>query len=626
MTMVFGISLPVLFGQLLIGLINGSFYAILSLGLAVIFGMLHVINFAHGTFYMLGAFAAWALLAQLGIGYWPALVIVPLLVGLLGYLFERTFLSRLHGLSPLYGLLLTFGAALMIEGTFRSAFGTAGQPYPIPDSLKSAFNLGFMILPAYRAWIIAASLLVCLATWYLIEKTRIGAYLRAATENATVVQAFGINVPRLMAFTYALGIGLAAFAGVLAAPVYQVSPLMGQNIIIIVFAVVVIGGMGSILGAIVTGYALGVIEGLTKVFYPEAANTVIFVVMVLVLLLRPSGLFGRDGGQAEGSAHIAASATGAMRGRTVLLGMLALAAVVAVAPLFFYPIVLMQILCMILFAAAFNLLIGYVGLLSFGHAAFFGGAAYVCAYTIKQFGLTPELGIFAGVLFAAALGLAIGFLAIRRHGIYFAMITLAVAQMFYFLCLQLPQTGGDDGIQNVPRGNLFGLFSLESHQSMYAFVAVVFLAGMFAIWRIIHSPFGAILKSIRENEQRAISLGYRTDHYKIAAFTLSAALAGLAGATKVIVFQIAALGDVSWHLSGEVILMSLLGGIGTFLGPIVGATLVVGIEHSLATSFLPVPVVLGGVFVLCVLMFRRGIVGELGARLGKRSAARKAAG
>jgi branched-chain amino acid transport system permease protein len=616
MSMVFGFPLPVLLGQLLIGLINGSFYAILSLGLAVIFGMLHVINFAHGTFYMLGAFAAWALLAQLGIGYWPALIIVPLIVALMGYVLERTLLSRLHGLSPLYGLLLTFGVALMIEGTFRSVFGTAGQPYPIPDSLKRAFNLGFMILPAYRAWIIVASLAACLGVWLLIERTRMGAYLRAATENSTMVQAFGVNVPRLMALTYALGIGLAAFAGVLAAPVYQVSPLMGQNIIIIVFAVVVIGGMGSILGAIVSGYALGIIEGLTKVFYPEAANTVIFVVMVLVLLVRPSGLFGRDGGQAKGGAHVAASTTSRVRGSTALAGMIALAVAVGLAPLFFYPIVVMQILCMILFAAAFNLLIGYVGLLSFGHAAFFGGAAYVCAFAVKQFGLTPELGIVAGVLFAAALGLAVGFLAIRRHGIYFAMITLAVAQMFYFLCLQLPQTGGDDGIQNVPRGDLFGVFSLESNDSMYAFVAVVFLAGVFAIWRIINSPFGAILKSIRENEQRAISLGYRTDAYKVAAFTLSAALAGLAGATKVLVFQIAALGDVSWHLSGEVILMSLLGGIGTFLGPIVGATLVVGIEHSLATSPIPVPVVLGGVFILCVLAFRRGIVGELGARLG----------
>ncbi len=288
-----GIAPQALFGQLLLGLINGSFYAILSLGLAVIFGMLNVINFAHGALYMIGAFVAWLLLQYLGVGYWAALLISPIVVGLLGALIERTLLRRLYHLDHLYGLLLTFGLALIFEGMFRYKFGSSGQPYSIPEALTGGNNLGFMFLPTYRGWVVAASLVVCLATWFVIERTKLGSYLRAATENPTLVSAFGINVPRMILLTYAFGVGLAAFAGVLAAPIYQVSPLMGSNLIIVVFAVVVIGGMGSIMGSIITGFGLGIIEGLTKVFYPEASTTVIFLVMAIVLLIRPAGLFGR---------------------------------------------------------------------------------------------------------------------------------------------------------------------------------------------------------------------------------------------------------------------------------------------------------------------------------------------
>ncbi|MEZ2221092.1 branched-chain amino acid ABC transporter permease [Rhizobium sp. RCC_161_2] len=294
MTTIFGIPLQALLGQLLIGLINGSFYALLSLGLAIIFGMLRVINFAHGAFYMLGAFTAYLLLAYAGIGYWPALVLAPLIVGLFGAVVERLCLRQLYKIDPLYGLLFTFGMALTIEGTFRYLYGSSGQPYAVPAALAGAKNIGFMFLPVYRGWVVVASLVVCIGTWLLIEKTRLGAYLRAATENSVLVQVFGVNVPVLLTLTYGFGVALAAFAGVLAAPIYQVSPLMGSNMIIIVFAVVVVGGMGSIMGAIVTGYMLGVAEGLTKVFYPEASNIVIFVIMAIVLLLRPAGLFGRD--------------------------------------------------------------------------------------------------------------------------------------------------------------------------------------------------------------------------------------------------------------------------------------------------------------------------------------------
>src|SRR6478735_3265772 len=290
----FDISVPALMGQLTVGLINGSFYALLSLGLAVIFGLLNIINFTHGAQYMMGAFVAYILLEKLGLGYWWALIVAPLIVGATGVIIERLMISRLYKLDHLYGLLLTFGIGLIIEGVFRNEFGSSGLPYRIPAELSGAWDLGFMFMPIYRGWVVLFSLIICLITWLVIEKTRLGAYLRAATENAALVQAFGVNVPLLLTLTYGLGAALAGLAGVLAAPIYQVSPLMGSNLIIIVFAVVVVGGMGSILGAIVTGYVLGVLEGLTKVFYPEASSIVIFVIMAIVLLVRPAGLFGRE--------------------------------------------------------------------------------------------------------------------------------------------------------------------------------------------------------------------------------------------------------------------------------------------------------------------------------------------
>ncbi len=294
MTEVFGVPLLALLGQLLLGLVNGSFYALLSLGLAIIFGMLNIINFAHGAFYMMGAFAAWMLLAYFDVSYFSAMILAPVLVGTVGILMERLLLKRLHRLDPLYGLLLTFGLALILEGLFLNQFGVSGETYEVPDALGGAIDLGFMGVPKYRLWVVGVSTLVCLATWLVIEKTRLGSYLRAATENPQLTQAFGINVPLLVMLTYGFGVGLAALAGVMAAPIFQVSPLMGSNLIIVVFAVVVIGGMGSILGAILSGLALGVVEGLTKVYYPEASATVVFVIMAIVLILRPAGLFGKE--------------------------------------------------------------------------------------------------------------------------------------------------------------------------------------------------------------------------------------------------------------------------------------------------------------------------------------------
>ena len=291
---IFGIPLQAFLGQLLLGLVNGAFYAMLSLGLAVIFGLLGIVNFAHGALYMLGAFAAWIMMDQLGINYWGALILAPLVVGILGMVIERVFLKHLYKLDEIYGLLLTFGLTLIAEGIFRELYGVSGQSYPVPELLQGATNLGFMVLPNYRAWVVLVSLVVCLSTWYLIERTRLGAYLRAGTENAPLVQAFGINVPMMVMLTYGAGAALAALAGVLAAPIIQVNPLMGSNLIIVVFAVVVIGGMGSILGSVITGIGLGLVEGLTRVFYPEASSIVVFVVMVLVLMVRPAGLFGKE--------------------------------------------------------------------------------------------------------------------------------------------------------------------------------------------------------------------------------------------------------------------------------------------------------------------------------------------
>ena len=612
MTDIFGVSMQALTGQILLGLINGSFYALLSLGLAVIFGMLRVINFAHGAFYMLGGFVAWGLGQHLGLGYWWALWLAPLIVGIAGLVMERFLLRRLAGFDHLYGLLLTFGVALMLESAMQYVFGTGGMPYAIPSELAGGVNLGFMFLPKYRGWVVIASLVMCLATWLLIEKTRIGAYLRAATDNPVLVQNFGINVPVLITLTYGFGVALAAFAGVLAAPIYQVSPQMGSNLLIVVFAVVVIGGMGSLMGAVVTGLGVGVLEGLTKVFFPQMSAVVIFVLMIIVLLWRPRGLFGADAGSAGSGGGFA------VRVREVRLTplMLVLAIAVAVAlPFFVYPLTLMKILCFALFAASVNLLLGFGGLMSFGHAAFFGGASYVAAHAAKVWGLTPELAVLAGTGSSLVLGLLFGLVSIRRSGIYFAMITLALAQMVYFLALQMPFTGSEDGIQAVPRGKLFGVFSLADPLAMYAFVVVVTAFGFAVIRRLVHSPFGQVLRSLRENEPRAISLGYDVDRFKLLAFVISAGLAGLAGSTKALVVQLASLTDVAWQMSGLVILMVLLGGMGTFAGPLVGAALIIALDSYLSATSLPVNLVVGGVFVLCVLLFRRGIVGEMLHRL-----------
>ncbi|MCB1461838.1 MAG: branched-chain amino acid ABC transporter permease [Nitratireductor sp.] len=626
-----GIPPMLLFGQLMIGLINGVFYAMMSLGVAIIFGMLRIGNFVHGAQYMLGAFGAWYLLhlpdlfPGLGLpalGYWWALVIVPVAVGLVGAATERLFIRRVYDLEHAYGLLLTVGLAMVIEGLFNVRYGAAGQQYNVPETLKGVVNLGFMFLPIYRLWVIVAGIVVCVVTWFVIERTKLGSYLRAATENPDLVRAFGINVPRMLMLTYAFGVGLAGLAGVMAAPIYQVSPQMGQSIIITIFAVVVIGGMGSIFGAIFSGLMLGLIEGLTKVFYPQGSTTVIFVIMAIVLVFRPAGLFGK-----ETSAFHAADMSNARSDSFLENGRLwlpVLAVIGAALPFLVYPVFAMKMLCFALFASAYNLVFGYVGLLAFGHAAFFGASAYVAAQSAAVWGFPPELAILAGVAMATVIGALFGWLAIRRQGLYFAMITLALAQIVYFYAIQASWTHGEDGIQQVPRGYLFGMIDLDQPLNMYYFVLAIFLAGFALIYRIIHSPFGQVLKSVRENEPRAISLGYSTDRFKLIAFTLSAMLAGLAGGTKAIVFQIASLTDLHFMTSAEALLMSLIGGVGTLLGPIVGAVVVVTMQKEFASLGSWVVVVQGAAFVLCVLFLRKGVVGTLEEYLSNRQARRAA--
>jgi branched-chain amino acid transport system permease protein len=609
-------NIDALLGQLTVGLINGSFYALLSLGLAVIFGMLNIVNFAHGAQYMMGAYISWILLTYAGVDYWWSLILSPVVTGLVGILLERVLISRLYDKDHLYGLLVTFGLALIIQGLARIQFGSAGLRYSIPEELTGLWDFGFMILPLYRGWVIGFSLVICSLVWVVIEKTKLGSYLRAATENSILVGAFGINVPLLITLTYSGGVALAAFAGVLAAPIFSVSPNMGVDILNVVFAVVVIGGMGSISGSIVTGIALGLIEALTKYFYPPASNIIIFIVMILVLITRPEGLFGKMGGS---KAHALLERPDGERwwrdlsSITKNIAWLLIIVVAIATPFVVYPVFAMKILCFALFACAFNLLLGFGGLLSFGHAAYFGAAAYIVGYVLKFWGTTPELAVLIAVCCSSVLGFVFGMIAIQRQGVYFAMITLALGQFIYFTCIQLKVTGGEDGLQAVPRNKLFGFISLENNFVLYFIILSVTVASILFIYRVIHSPFGQVIKAIRDNEDRAISLGYRVNHFKVALFTLSAAFSGLAGALKSLVFEVASLIDVSGGTSAEVVMMTLVGGIGTVSGPVIGAIVVTTMEYYLAPFGAWVTVIQGAVFVVCVMIFREGIVGAIGS-------------
>jgi branched-chain amino acid transport system permease protein len=594
------------------GLINGAFYAMLSLGLAIIFGLLNTINVAQGDFYMVGAFGAVLLFDYFGLSYWYALLLAPLGVALLAVVFERTILKRIYKFGDLAGLMVTLGFGLVLEGIVRQKYGSAGLPYATPAQLGGILDLRFMFLPTYRAWVVAVAIVLCIGILIFIERTKLGSYLRAATENNILVLAFGVNVPRMVTLTYGLGAGLAAFAGVMAAPVYQVNSVMGSNIIISVFAVVIIGGLSSILGSIVAGFSVGIIEALTNVLYPQAANTVVFLMMALVLIFRPAGLFGHviDQIQEEGMSFVGTPAASQHRtgARWFALVVVVLG---IVAPLYIYPSFLMKALCFGLFAAAVGLLFSYAGIVSLGHAAFFGGAAYVTAHAAAVWNLPPEICILLGALTGAVLGAIFGWLGLRCRGVYFAMVTLAFAQMIYFIAWEAPFTHREEGIHGVPRGHLFGLIDLQQPLAMYYFVFAIAIAGFLLIRRIVHSPFGRVLSAIRDNEPRTISLGYNTRRHKLLAFVISASLAGVAGGVKAIAFQFATLTDVQWLTSGDVLLMVLVGGVGTIWGPWVGAFVLVALEQYLTQFGSWITTIQGVCFIACILVFRMGIVGEV---------------
>ncbi len=606
--------IELILGYLTIGVVNGSFYALLSLGLALIFGQLNILNMTHGAFYMMGAFVAWAAAKHLGLSYLFSLALAALSVASFGMLLERFLLRRTYGLDPLYGFMLTFGCATVIQGGFQAKFGSTGLPFAAPDWLSGGFDLGFLFFPAYRLWVVGVALAACALVWLFISRTRAGFILRASSENAAITGALGIRVPRVFTGTFALGAGLAGLAGALAGPIYQVSPLMGVDVLLVVFAIIVIGGMGSIGGTIASSYILAMIESFTQALVPQASSLVIFVFMCLVLLIRPQGLFGIV---AVRSHEFPAARLPWVRShdddrvvtqlRIAFVPLLAAAAIVLL-PTIFYPFYLMKIFCFAIFAASFNFLLGFAGLVSFGQAAMFGTAAYLTAYAAKEWLLAPEMAIAVGVGAALVLGLAMGALAIRRRGIYQAMITLAIAQMVYFCYVQAPFTHGEDGIQSVPRGLLFGLIDLRDDMNVYWVCAGAMFAVFLGLRRLLSSPFGMLLVAIRDNERRALSLGYAVNGYKLAAFGVAAFCAGLAGSLSAVVFQLATLSGAQWHLSGEAVLMALIGGIGTFAGPLVGAAVLVTMQQFLAPFGAWVQVIQGLVFIICVLMFRDGLV------------------
>ena len=601
---VFGIPSQALFGQLMIGLINGAFYAMMSLGLALIFGVLNIINFTHGVQYMMGAFFAWLLLQYAGVGYWPSLILAPIAVGITGLLFERLLLRHLYHLDHLYGLLLTFGLSLLVEGLFRHLYGVSGQPYQIPEALEGSYNLGFMFLPNYRVWVVCASLVVCLGTWWLVERTQLGAYLRAATENPTLVRAFGVNVPRMITLTYVFGAMLAAFAGVSGG-----ADLPGQLDHGLQHHPDHLRGGGD--------RRIGLDHGVDHHRLHGRADRGADQGFL-------SGSFEHDRLRHHGR-RPAGAAAGPVRQAQLLrtathdadhgkddrpgdpCGARAGAAVLRLSG---FPDAgaVHGAVCLRVQSAP--------GLRA---ASCRSGMRPSSAARPISVRMPPRSGAFRpssrcwpALAAGGFLGFIYGILAARQRGIYLAMITFALAQMVYFIAVQAPFTGGEDGIQAIPRGSFLGIVDLTPSLHMYYFVLGVFVLSLLLIYRIIHSPFGQVLRAMRDNEQRAISLGYRTSFYKVAVFVMSGALSGLAGGLKALVLGIATLADVYWHVNGEVILMTLLGGLGTFFGPVVGALLVVMMQNYLAQFGAWVTIIQGLIFVVFVMAFRRGIVGELG--------------
>jgi branched-chain amino acid transport system permease protein len=595
--------------QVFNGLVNGAFIALMSLGLSIIFGMMRVVNFAHGAMYMLGAFAAFVAGAYFGLSLWFALILAMLAVGGLGWVFERLLLRRLYGLDPAYNLLLTFGLTLIIEDSVRSVFGTAGAPFLIPAALKGAVNLGFTVYPKYRLFVVILSLALCLGAWVLMERTRLGALVRAATERPGLLRCFGGNVPLLISGTFFAASGLAGVAGALAAPIRNISPFMGQEMIALTFAVVVTGGMGSIAGSVIMGFVVGVVSSLTAIWYPAGSTAIIYLLMLVVLAVRPGGIFrGID------ISHFPLHYTPMTdRARALFrspLAALAALAIGLVLPLVVYPVLASDILLWGLFALGFDLLFAFAGLLSFGQAAYWGGSAYLAGVMVSKFGLPGWAGFLIGVAGTSAIGGALGFVIARKKGIYFSMITFAFAELVYFVVNELAAyTGGEDGLHDVVRGSLFGL-SLASDTTFYYVSLVVVVLMVAFVLGVLKSPFGLSLTGARENQRRLQSVGYNVYLIHVQVYALSAFIVSVAGALYVFNHQFISLEAVHWRASGEPIMMTLLGGAGTIWGPWVGSALVLLIRNSLSTVTDNGSLILGCLFVAVVMLFRRGVLGE----------------
>lgn len=609
-------------GQIFNGLVSGGFIALMSLGLSIIFGTMRVVNFMHGALYMLGAFAAYLAGRWLGLPLWVVLFAAPAAVALIGLILERLLLRHLYSSDITYTLLLTFGLTLIIEDTVRNFIGVQGAPFLVPTVLSGAVDLGFIIYPKYRLFVLAVSILACAGTWLALERTRFGTLVRAGTERPNLLRCFGVNVPLLVSGTFAFGTGLAGLAGVLAAPITDVSPFMGDDMIAIAFAVVVVGGMGSIAGSIITGFAAGVLSALAAIWYAPAAEVVIYVLMMLVLLVRPGGLF-----QGVDIAHFAPHHTPiTLQARRLLaspkLAGLSLAAAI-ILPWLIYPLVATDVILWGLFAVGFDLLYAFAGLLSFGQGAYWGGAAYLTGIAVAELGFPPWIGLLFGIATTTAIAALVGLLVTRKQGIYFAMVTFAFTEIVYFVVNQLPQyTGGENGLHGVVRGTLFGLPLKNDIVFYYLSLTIVILTLLF-VFRVVRSPFGLSLTGARDSERRMASVGYNVQTLRLLAYILSGFVISVAGGLYVLAHEFVSLDAIYWRASGEPIMMALLGGTGTIYGSMVGALLVVVVRDALSTLTDNGSLVLGIIFVIVVMGLRRGLLGEAVHAITLRTARRR---
>jgi branched-chain amino acid transport system permease protein len=592
------------------GLVTGGFLALMSLGMSIIFGMMRVVNFMHGSMFMLGAVIVFVFGSYFGLSLWIGFLVASILVGILGVVLERTLIRRLYGLDLAYILILTFGLSLIIEDVVRMFFGVTSAPFLVPNLLKGAIDLGFAFYPKYRLFTVVVSVLLCLGTWYALERTRLGALIRAASERPNLLKCFGGNVPLLISGTFFFASGLAGLAGALAAPIRNVSPFMGEEMINFVFAVVVAGGMGSIAGSVVMGFGSGLVSAMAAIFYAPAATAVIYILMLVVLVVRPGGIF-RGIDISHFSLHYTPMTE---RARRLFLsrpaGLAALAAGM-VLPWLVYPVLATDILLWGLFAVGFDLLFAVGGLLSFGQAAYWGTSAYVTGILMVWAGVPMALAAVLGVLASTAMGTLFGFIVARKKGIYFSMITFAFASVVYFVVNQFPGlTGGEDGLHGVTRTTLLGLDLKNDRVFYYACLALVGLTVAFVL-RLLQSPYGLSLLGARENERRMMSIGYDVFGLRVKAYALSSFVCSIAGTLYALNHQFVTLEMVAWRASGEPVMMTLLGGAGTIFGPFVGGGIVLLMRNTLSSITDNGSLFLGLLFVAIVMLFRRGILGEI---------------